>query len=125
MAKISLIKLWTKEEHQKILGTFLNNTDAAIAYNNKFRKGDVLVSRQLVRYWRSIFMDNNGSKANANRGLQEARKLIQPSPTDDIGDTVVPDTCHRILVVGDLHAPHTSHTIPLMSGTLPLFNKLT
>jgi len=52
-------------------------------------------------------MDNKGSKASANRGLQEARKLIQPSPTDDIGNTKVPDMCHRILVVGDLHAPYT------------------
>jgi hypothetical protein len=107
LAKISLIKLWTKEEHQKILGTFLNNTDAAIAYNNKFRKGDVLVSRQLVRYWRSIFMDNGGSKAKANNALMQARKLIQPSPTDDIGDTFVPETCRRVLVIGDLHEPYT------------------
>ena len=102
MAKVSLIKLWTKEEHQKILGSFLNNNDAAIAYNNKFRKGDVVVSRQLVRYWRSIFMDNNGNKAKTNNALMQARKLIQPSPTDDIGDTFVPETCRRILVIGDL-----------------------
>lgn len=107
MAKVSLIKLWTKEEHQKILGSFLNNNDAAIAYNNKFRKGDVVVSRQLVRYWRSIFMDNKGSKAKANNALMQARKLIQPSPTDDIGDTFVPETCRRILVIGDLHEPYT------------------
>lgn len=107
MAKISLIRLWTKEEHQQILGSFLNNNDAAIAYNNKFRKGDVLVSRQLVRYWRSIFMDNKGSKAKANNALMQARKLIQPSPTDDIGDTFVPETCRRVLVIGDLHEPYT------------------
>ena len=107
MAKVSLIKLWTKEEHQQILGSFLNNNDAAIAYNNKFRKGDVVVSRQLVRYWRSIFMDNKGSRAKANNALMQARKLIQPSPTDDIGDTFVPETCRRILVIGDLHEPYT------------------
>lgn len=107
MAKVSLIKLWTKEEHQQILGSFLNNNDAAIAYSNKFRKGDVIVSRQLVRYWRSIFMDNKGSKAKANNALMQARKLIQPSPTDDIGDTFVPETCRRVLVIGDLHEPYT------------------
>lgn len=107
MAKVSLIKLWTKEEHQQILGSFLNNNDAAIAYNNKFRKGDVVVSRQLVRYWRSIFMDNKGSKAKANNALMQARKLVQPSPTDDIGDTFVPETCRRVLVIGDLHEPYT------------------
>lgn len=125
MAKVSLIKLFTKEQHQAILGQYLDNSTAAKAYNVLLAYGEIpqyketaeyystlgtaecVVSRQLVRYWRSIFMDNNGSKANADRGLQEARKLIQPSPTDDIGNTSVPSTCHRILVVGDLHAPYT------------------
>ena len=124
MAKVSLIKLFTKEQHRTILSRFPDNAAAAKAYNILFTYGEPYstveevaackdgcyehkVSRQLVRYWRSIFMDNRGSKANANRGLQEARKLIQPSPTDDIGSTSVPSTCHRILVVGDLHAPYT------------------
>lgn len=126
MAKISLIKLFTKEQHQAILKRFQSNAEAAWAYEYVLAFGKIpgedisartirtvvgmgipapQVSRQLVRYWRSIFVDNNGSKASANRGLQEARKLIQPSPTDDIGNTLVPDMCHRILVVGDLHAP--------------------
>lgn len=125
MAKVSLIKLFTKEQHEDILMHYLDNVSAAAAYNITLKNGvvpantaigwyteelgdhDKVVSRQLVRYWRSIFMDNKGSKARANRGLQEARKLIQPSPTDDIGNTLVPDMCHRILVVGDLHAPYT------------------
>lgn len=107
MAKVSLIKLWTKEQHRVILGNHLNNTDAAAAYNRQLRGGELAVSRQLVRYWRSIFMDNKGSKARANNALMQSRKVIQPSPTDDIGSTFVPEVCDRILVIGDLHEPYT------------------
>lgn len=106
MAKVSLIKLWTKEQHQAILERFPQDKDAAKQYCQE-AAGVALVSRQLVRYWRSIFMDNSGSRAKANNAMQEQRKLIQPSPTDDIGDTFIPEVCRRILVVGDLHAPYT------------------
>ena len=125
MAKISLIKLFTKEQHQAILGQYLDNSTAAKAYNVLLAYGEIpqykesaeyygtlgtaecVVSRQLVRYWRSIFMDNKGSKSKANNALMQARKLIQPSPTDDIGDTFVPETCRRVLVTRDLHEPYT------------------
>lgn len=106
MAKVSLIKLFTKEQHEDILSNYKDNSEAAAVYT-EVHNGKHPVSRQLVRYWRSIFIENNGSKSKANHGLQEARKIIQPSPTDDIGDTFVPDVCRRILVVGDLHAPYT------------------
>lgn len=108
MAKFSLINLWTKEQHKAILGKYLNNTDAAAAYNADFQDGEQnIVSRQLVNYWRKIFIDNSGKKGATNAGLKAARELIQPSPTDDIGNTAVPDMCRRIMVVGDLHAPYT------------------
>lgn len=106
MAKVSLIKLFTKEQHEDILSNCKDNSEAAEVYT-EVHNGKHPVSRQLVRYWRSIFIENGGSKSKANHGLQEARKIIQPSPTDDIGATVVPDVCRRILVVGDLHAPYT------------------
>lgn len=108
MAKFSLINLWTKEQHKAILGKYLNNTDAAAAYNADFQDGEQnIISRQLVNYWRKIFIDNSGKKGATNAGLKAARELIQPSPTDDIGNTAVPDMCRRIMVVGDLHAPYT------------------
>lgn len=108
MAKFSLINLWTKEQHKAILGKYLNNTDAAAAYNADFQDGEQnIVSRQLVNYWRKIFIDHSGKKGETNAGLKAARELIQPSPTDDIGSTHVPDMCRRIMVVGDLHAPYT------------------
>lgn len=108
MAKFSLINLWSKEQHKAILGKYLNNTDAAAAYNADFQDGEQnIVSRQLVNYWRKIFIDHSGKKGETNAGLKAARELIQPSPTDDIGSTHVPAMCRRIMVVGDLHAPYT------------------
>lgn len=108
MAKISLINLWTKEQHIDILSRNESNTAAAKAYDKSIGDGsEQVVSRQLVRYWRNIFIAHEGKKAKTNAGLKEARKLIQPSPTDDIGDTHVPDVCHRIMVIGDLHEPYT------------------
>lgn len=106
MAKISLINLFSKDQHEEVLSYYKDNTAAAEAYT-AMTNGKYPVSRQLVRYWRSIFMDNKGSKSKANNALMQARKLIQPSPTDDIGDTFVPETCRRILVIGDLHEPYT------------------
>ena len=129
MAKVSLINLFTKEQHIAVLSKFKSNVDAADAYNialafgeevDKLGEGDIkefgggglskeeqAVSRQLVRYWRNIFIDHEGKKGATNAGLKEARKLVQPSPTDDIGDTRIPDMCRRIMVIGDLHAPYT------------------
>lgn len=107
MPRINAIKLFTKEQHQEILSKYKSNVEAAEAYNKASGLSEPVVYRQLVKYWRRIYEAANGSKAKANKGLVEARKLIQPSPTDDIGDTDVPSMCHRILVVGDLHAPYT------------------
>lgn len=129
MAKVSLINLFTKEQHIAVLSKFKSNVDAADAYNialafgeevDKLGEGDIkefggdglskeeqAVSRQLVRYWRNIFIDHGGKKGATNAGLKEARKLVQPSPTDDIGNTQIPDMCRRIMVIGDLHAPYT------------------
>lgn len=107
MPRINAIKLFTKEQHQEILSKYKSNVEAAAAYNKASGLSEPVVYRQLVKYWRRIYEAANGSKAKANKGLVEARKLIQPSPTDDIGATDVPGMCHRILVVGDLHAPYT------------------
>ncbi|WMX18799.1 phosphoesterase [Escherichia phage vB_EcoP_PAS7] len=107
MPRINAIKLFTKEQHQEILSKYKSNAEAAAAYNAASGLDEPVAYRQLVKYWRRIYEAANGSKAKANKGLVEARKLIQPSPTDDIGNTDVPDMCRRILVIGDLHAPYT------------------
>lgn len=107
MPKTNLIALFTKEQHQIILGKHLDNTAAAKAYNESLGWNSPVVYRQLVAYWRKIFIDHGGKKGEAIREEKQAVKLVQPSPSDDIGNTDVPDVCRRILVVGDLHAPYT------------------
>lgn len=107
MAKFKLIDLFTRQQHIAILEEFESNVEAAAVYNELLGEDrDVCVGRQNVRYWRIIFMNNEGKVAAANRGLKEARELIVPSPTDDIGDTKVPDVARRIMVIGDTHAPY-------------------
>lgn len=125
MAKITLRNMFTKEQHTLILGRFLDNVTASEAYNVTAAYGEVpnfkelaefaktlgdaeqLVSRQLVRFWRQIFIDNGGSQAKAKREIVSERKLIQPSPSDDIGHTTVPELAKRIMTIGDTHAPYT------------------
>lgn len=107
MPKLNTIKLFTKEQHVDILSKYSSNVDAAAAYNKLAGLSEPVVYRQMVKYWRSIFLDHGGSKGKAVSHMKEALKLIQPSPTDDLGKTFVPEVCHRILVVGDLHAPYT------------------
>lgn len=106
MAKYKLKDLFCKEQHIEILKYYKDDTKAATAYNSLLK--DKVVSRQLVRYWRKIYIDNNGSQAKANNQLKEQRKLVQPSPTDDIGtETFIPKMSNRILCIGDLHEPYT------------------
>lgn len=107
MPKISAKALFTRDQHVAILEQFKDDATAANQYNVLGGFEEQVVYRQMVRYWRSIYLDNNGSKAKADNAIKEARKLIQPSPTDDIGDTYVPAVARRILVVGDLHEPYT------------------
>ncbi|AZF94548.1 metallo-phosphoesterase [Pectobacterium phage Khlen] len=107
MAKISPIKLFTRDQHTAILEQFKDDSDAVVQYNVLGGFDEPVVYRQMVRYWRNVFIDNQGKLGATNNGLKEARSLIQPSPSDDVGDTTVPSICHRILVVGDLHAPYT------------------
>lgn len=120
MAKYKLKDLFSKEVHNKVLSNYTDNTEAAYAYNYLLSTGNLpdvlfldvpereLVSRQLVRYWRKIYIDNKGSQSKANNQLKEQHKLVQPSPTDDIGTkTYIPEMSVRILCIGDLHEPYT------------------
>lgn len=129
MPKVSLINMFSKAIHQAILSIY-SNTDAPLAYQYLYETSalphapnagwltadelrDVLaddcllVSRQLVNYWRKVFIEAEGHKGVVNNQLKEVRKLVQPSPTDDIGNTTIPPISRRIMVIGDLHAPYT------------------
>lgn len=107
-----LMRLFTVEQHKEILGSYSNNVDAAKAYT---AKGKQEISHQLVRYWRSIFIENGGNLAKTDRGLCEMRKFIKPQPDDDIGELVLPDMARSILVIPDQHIPyHHRHMLPFL-----------
>lgn len=107
MPKISAKALFTRDQHVSILNQFKDDTQAAAQYNVLGGFDEPVVYRQMVRYWRQVFIDNEGRASATNNAIKESRRLIQPSPTDDIGETYIPSVCKRVLVVGDLHAPYT------------------
>lgn len=106
MSKVTLRNVFTKEQHLEVLGAYPDDKKAALAYSNLLGD-DTSVSRQLVRFWRQIFIDNGGSQAKAKREIISERKLVQPSPSDDLGETSVPKLAKRIMTIGDTHAPYT------------------
>jgi len=100
----SVMRLFTEAQHKRILAAYTSDQDAARQY---FEASGKAVSPQNVRYWRSIFMDNAGNMAKADRALKEERVLIKPQPDDDIGDTsFIPAVAECILVIPDIHAPY-------------------
>lgn len=99
-----LMRLWTAEEHTKILREHESDTQAAEAYN-EYDRGRVV--KQNVQYWRKVFIENSGNLAKTDRELKNKRATTKPQPDDDIGDTsFIPKCAERILVIPDLHAPY-------------------
>lgn len=100
----SLMRRWTEEQHKAILEHYSTDEDAALAYNG-YNRGRV--SRQNVRYWRSIFVENDGNLAGTDHKLKQDRVLITPQPDDDFGSTAfIPKCAESILFIPDLHAPY-------------------
>lgn len=100
---MKLMSLLTRDQHVDVLSRHTNNEEAAKVYSAAVGQP---VSRQLVNYWRRVFLDP-GSKAKADRMLSNERKLRTPEPGDDVGDlSFVPKVAKRILVIGDLHYPY-------------------
>lgn len=101
----SMMRLFTAAQHERILGKHSDNPAAAAEYSKLCGKE---VSRQLVKYWRTIFQVNAGNMAAADRALAEQRQFIKPSPDDDIGDIsfLKQKQYNSILVIPDMHAPY-------------------
>ncbi len=100
----SLMRLFTKEQHIKVLRDQQDNNDAAAVYSLTCGKP---ITRQTVRYWRTIFIDNSGKLATADHSLKETRVLIQPQIDDDFGTIdFIPKVAQSILVIPDIHAPY-------------------
>lgn len=102
----SLAKLFTRHQHELILNKHSDDKDAAAAYTEV--AGGKVVSRQVVRYWRTIVLVNQGNQPKADAALRDGgRKIRTPSPEDDIGQ--VPDlsrTYQCVLHIPDQHAPY-------------------
>ncbi len=98
----SLMRRFTKAQHQTILEGRTNKEAV-----DEYARCGLDVTRQLVTYWRTIFVDNEGKLATADRALKETRSIRVPQPDDDIG--ILPDfnkvyTC--ILHIPDQHIPY-------------------
>lgn len=115
------MRLFTKLQHVEILNTHPSNVDAAQAYCDIAKRP---ISPQLVRYWRTIFLDNDGKLATADRALKEERVLRNPQPDDDIGDlSFLKDEHLSILVIPDQHAPYQHpDTIPFLAACKKALN---
>lgn len=100
----SIMRLFTESQHVAILSQHTDNGAAAHEYSVIAKKA---VSPQLVRYWRSIFIEASGNMAKADRELKETRVLRKPQPDDDIGNLgIIPAMARSILVIPDMHAPY-------------------
>lgn len=99
----ALMRLWTKEEHCGILAE-KSDVEAAGQYNS-WNRGRV--TPRNVRYWRKVFIENNGNLAKTDREMKNRRNTVKPQPDDDVGDvSFIPKCAERILVIPDLHAPY-------------------
>ncbi len=100
----ALMKLFSKEQHVEILTEWEDNGDAAAAYTHRSGRA---ISRQLVAYWRTIFLENAGNLSGTDTKLKAQRVLRHPQPDDDIGNLdIIPDMAECILVIPDIHAPY-------------------
>lgn len=100
----TLMRLFSAEQHGNILKEFPVDTEAAKVYSDILGRN---VSRQIVHYWRRIFIENNGNMSKTDRRLKEQRVLVKPQPDDDFGGIeFIPDCADSILVIPDIHAPY-------------------
>lgn len=115
------MRLFTEEQHKELLTEHKDNKVAASYYSALSGKD---VSSQNVKYWRSIFIDNAGNMAKADRELKEDRVLIKPQPDDDIGNTAfIPVVAECIMVIPDIHAPYQHpDTLPFLRAVKTQFN---
>lgn len=117
----ALMRNFTKEQHIAILSDNPSNVLAAEAY---YALGGVDVSRQIVKYWRTIFIDNAGKLATADNALKQQRVLRKSQPDDDVSDvSFIPDCAESVLVIPDQHAPyHHPDTLPFLTAVRNAFN---
>ncbi len=109
----ALMRLLTKEQHKEVLEKYPENSEAAKQYVKLTGRA---ISRELVSYWRKVFIENAGNLASADRELKAARSIRQPQPDDDLGNLdFIPQVAQCILVIPDMHAPYQHpDTLPFL-----------
>lgn len=117
----AIMRLFTEQQHKEWLAKYPDNVDAAKHYS---KWGNRQISTQNVAYWRTIFIDNMGNMAKADRELKEERVLIKPQPDDDIGLTgFIPKVAECIMVIPDIHAPYQHpDTLPFLRAVKAQFS---
>lgn len=115
------MRLFTEAQHKELLVKYKDNKVAASYYSALSGKD---VSSQNVAYWRTIFIDNKGNMAKADRELKEERVLIKPQPDDDVGLTgFIPKVAECIMVIPDIHAPYQHpDTLPFLRAVKVQFS---
>jgi hypothetical protein len=124
----SLMRLFTPEQHRKVLAAAACNVLAAAGYNWLLPEGSaVFVSRQNVKYWRTLFADNGGNMAKTDRELKKDRVLQAPAPVHqgvppDHGEFDPERAYECILHIPDQHAPYQhKDTIPFLVAVRDAF----
>lgn len=115
-----LMRMFTQVQHEIILKKNPDNKAASLVYSKRCGRA---ISTQNVSYWRTIFIDNEGNMAAADRSLKGQRQVRVPDPDDDIGELPDFDKVYScILHVPDQHAPYNHpDMIPFLKAVKKAF----
>lgn len=117
----SLMRRFTNEQHLEILTVNTCNVAAAKVYT--YTAPGIKVSRQNVKYWRKLFIKNDGNMAKTDRQLKTQRKLREPEPLNDRSEFNALREYNCILHIPDQHAPyHHKDTIPFLKAVKAAFS---
>ena len=117
----SLMRRFTNEQHLEILTANTCNVAAAKVYT--YTAPGIKVSRQNVKYWRKLFIKNDGNMAKTDRQLKTQRKLREPEPLNDRSEFNALREYNCILHIPDQHAPyHHKDTIPFLKAVKAAFS---
>lgn len=102
--RAKLRDLFSDAQHRMILGEGSCNVAAAARYTARAPEG-VIISRQLVKFWRQLY-DDDTTPAKATKVAKAERKLQSAEPLGDGGRFRFNNIYRSIVVMPDLHAPY-------------------
>lgn len=115
-----LKNLFTKDQHLCVLSSTSCNVNAAAVYTENAPPG-IVISRQLVKYWRKLYAPDT-TPAKATAAMKGERKLKAPEPLGKGGKFKFNRIYRSIVVMPDLHAPyHHKHALAFMAAVKARF----